>query len=158
VTRVDQPPAVWPRPDLEGDSRLTITSDSSELARVRAWLRQALAAHGLPAEAQSGLQVAVSELAANAIKHGYEGMLGQPIYITLESHQDRVVIQIEDFGKPFDPREYRGPDLDTPAESGLGLYLVRRLADEFSFDVARSRGTRWTLVKYRKGEPSQEGA
>jgi anti-sigma regulatory factor (Ser/Thr protein kinase) len=36
-------------------------------------------------------------------------------------------------------------------ESGVGLYIVKRLADEFSFDLARERGTRWTLVKYPPG-------
>jgi anti-sigma regulatory factor (Ser/Thr protein kinase) len=129
--------------------RLTITSDSSELARVRSWLREQLAEHGFPAAEQSGLQVAVTELAANAIEHSYQGMSGQPIYITVEPGADRVVIQIEDFGTPFDPARYRAPELDAPAESGLGLYLARRLADELSVDLTRDRGTRWTLVKYR---------
>jgi serine/threonine-protein kinase RsbW len=140
--------------------RLAITSDSSELARVRSWLREQLTEHGVPAPAQSDLQVAVTELAANAIEHSYQGMTGQPIYITVEPGEDRVVIQIEDFGTPFDPVQYRAPDLDTPAESGLGLYLARRLADELSIDLARERGTRWTLVKYcghRPAHRSPEG-
>jgi anti-sigma regulatory factor (Ser/Thr protein kinase) len=31
----------------------------------------------------------------------------------------------------------------------MGLFLVRQSVDEVQFDVARPRGTRWTLVKYR---------
>jgi two-component sensor histidine kinase len=31
----------------------------------------------------------------------------------------------------------------------LGLHLVRSLTDEASFDVARPRGTRWTLLSRR---------
>jgi anti-sigma regulatory factor (Ser/Thr protein kinase) len=130
--------------------RLAITSDSAELGRVRSWLRERLAAHGFSLEEQSGLQVAVTELAANAIEHSYQGLSGQPIHITLEPGEDRVVIQVEDFGTPFDPTRYRAPDLDVPVEGGLGLYLAGRLVDELSVDLARDRGTRWTLVKYRE--------
>jgi len=71
-----------------------------------------------------------------------------------------VVIQIEDLGTPFDPARYRAPDLEVPAEGGLGLYIAGRLADELSVDLARDHGTRWTLVKYRKhreGYRSPEG-
>lgn len=130
---------------------LVIGSDSRELARVRAWLGEQLAQRGLDAHAQSALQVAVGELATNSIKHAYEGRAGQPIHISVESRDDGVVIKVEDFGKPFDPARYRHPDLDEMNEEGVGLYIVKRLADELTFDLARERGTRWTLVKYQTG-------
>lgn len=130
---------------------LVIGSDSRELARVRAWLGEQLARRGLDAHAQSALQVAVGELATNSIKHAYEGRAGQPIHISVESRDDGVVIKVEDFGKPFDPARYRHPDLDEMNEEGVGLYIVKRLADELTFDLARERGTRWTLVKYQTG-------
>jgi len=43
------------------------------------------------------------------------------------------------------------PDLDALPDHGVGLHLVRRIADSVSVDVRRERGTRWTLVKYRPG-------
>ena len=134
-------------------SRLVITSESAELARVRVWLRERLSEIGVPRHEQSGLQVAVGEVASNSIKHAYGGQAGQPIHIAVESRGDSVVIEIEDFGTPFDPARYRDPNLDEPNEGGMGLYIARRLADEFSFDLARERGTRWTLVKYRSPRP-----
>ncbi|MBI3628298.1 MAG: ATP-binding protein [Candidatus Rokubacteria bacterium] len=130
---------------------LVITSESRELARVRAWLGEQLARRGLDSHAQSALQVAVGELTTNSIKHAYEGRAGEPIHISVESREDSVVIQVEDFGKPFDPSRYRHPDLDEMNESGVGLYIVKRLADELTYDLARERGTRWTLVKYQAG-------
>jgi anti-sigma regulatory factor (Ser/Thr protein kinase) len=130
---------------------LTITSDAGELARVRAWLREQLSEGGIDSRTQSGLVAAVGELAANAIKHGYRGQAGQPIHISLESRDDRVVIQIEDFGTPFDPARYREPKLDEANEGGWGLYVAGRLCDELSFDPGRERGTRWQVVKYRSG-------
>ena len=55
----------------------------------------------------------------------------------------------EDEGVPYDPRGYTPPDLDAVPERGMGLFLVRQSVDEVAFDIARPRGTRWTLVKYR---------
>jgi len=130
---------------------LVITSESRQLARVRVWLGEQLARRGVDAHTQSALQVAVGELATNSIKHAYGGRAGEPIHISVASRDDGVVIQVEDFGRPFDPRGYRQPDLSEMNESGVGLYIVKRLADEFSFDLARERGTRWTLVKYQPG-------
>ena len=128
-----------------------ITSESTQLARVRSWLGEQLARRGVDAPTRSALQVAVGELTTNSIKHAYGGQTGQPIHISVTSRDDGVVIQVEDFGTPFDPATYRQPNLDEMNESGVGLYIVTRLADEFSFDLARERGTRWTLVKYQPG-------
>lgn len=128
-----------------------ITSESAQLARMRAWLGEQLSRRGFDARVQSALQVAVGELATNSIKHAYEGRAGHPIHISVESRADGVVIQVEDFGKPFEPARYRQPDLDKMNENGVGLYIVKRLADEFSFDLARERGTRWILVKHYTG-------
>jgi serine/threonine-protein kinase RsbW len=136
-------------------STLVITSESEELPRVRAWLRAELTALGFDPREQSGLQVAVGEITSNSIKHAYEGRSGQPIRLSVESRDDCVVVQIEDFGKQFDPSRYRDPNLDEMNEGGMGLYIARQLADEFSFDLARERGTRWILTKCKRGQPER---
>jgi serine/threonine-protein kinase RsbW len=150
-----RPGSTSPGPGASGSRRradvLVITSESRQLARVRAWLGRQLARRGVDAPTQSALQVAVGELTTNSIKHAYGGRTGQPIHISVTSRAGDVVIQVEDFGKPFDPGTYRTPNLDEMNESGVGLYIVKRLADEFSFDLAREQGTRWTLVKYGPG-------
>ena len=137
---------------------LVITSESAELARLRSWLGEQLSVRGLDSHARSALQVAVGELATNAIKHAYEGRAGHPIHVSVASREDGVVIHVEDFGKPFDPALYHEPNLDEINEHGLGLYIAQRLADEFSFDLARERGTRWTLVKYQTGTNPERSA
>lgn len=127
----------------------SMTSDPAQLEPMRAWLRAVLPRHDVPANDESRLLTAVGEVCTNSITHAYEGVGGQPIHVSLSAFDDRVVIEVEDFGKRFDPATYRAPDLDALPEHGLGLYLVRQLVDTLSWDVARERGTRWTLVKYR---------
>jgi len=128
-----------------------MTSEAEHLVRLRKWLRDELAGHGVPKQEQSGLLLAVGELCANSIQHAYEGRGGQPIQVSVRSSPDSLVIEVEDFGKPFDAEDYEVPDLDALPDSGYGLFLVRTIADSLSFDVARERGTRWTMVKYRQG-------
>jgi anti-sigma regulatory factor (Ser/Thr protein kinase) len=127
----------------------TMTSDPDQLARMRSWLWTQLVGQALPLEDCSALVLAVGEICNNVIKHAYAGAPGQPIAIALTVLPDRLVVDVEDEGAPYDPRAYAPPDLDAVPERGMGLFLVRQSVDEVSFDVARPRGTRWTLVKRR---------
>jgi anti-sigma B factor antagonist len=103
---------------------------------------------------QAELVLAVGELCANSIEHAYEGRAGQPIHVSVAGHADRLVIEVEDFGRAFDRSRYTEPDLDSLPDHGLGIHLVHRIADSVAIDVARAAGTRWTLVKYRPGARS----
>lgn len=128
-----------------------MTSEPEQLVRLRKWLREELAGHGVPRQEQADLLLAVGELCANSIQHAYGGRGGQPIQVSVRSSDDSLVIEVEDFGKPYDGREYETPDLEVVPDSGYGLFLVKTIADSLSFDIARERGTQWTLVKYRQG-------
>ncbi len=127
----------------------TMTSEPEQLARMRSWLWTQLVGQALPLDACSAVLVAVGEICNNVIKHAYGGAPGQPITLALRALPDRIVVDVEDEGVPYDPRNYRAPDLEGVPEHGVGLLVVRQSVDEVAFDVARPRGTRWTLVKRR---------
>jgi serine/threonine-protein kinase RsbW len=137
-------------PNPEG-STFSMTSEAEHLLRLRGWLCEELAGHGVPKQDQPNLLLAVGELCANSIQHAYEGRAGQPITVSVRSSDDSVVIEVEDFGKPFDADRYESPNLEAVPESGYGIFLVKTIADSLSIDVARERGTRWTMVKYLPG-------
>ena len=137
-------------PNPEG-STFSMTSEAEHLLRLRKWLREVLAGHGVPKQDQPNLFLAVGELCANSIQHAYEGRAGQPITVSVRSSDNSVVIEVEDFGKPFDADRYESPNLEAVPESGYGIFLVKTIADSLSIDVARERGTRWTMVKYLPG-------
>ena len=134
-----------------GAVTFSMTSEPRELARMRAWLLGALADANVPRDQRSALVLAAGELCANAIKHAYRNQPGQPIHLAVRAEADRVVIEVENFGEPFDPSRYTEPDLDRVPEHGLGLYLVKSIADHVAVDVDRERGTRWILTTYRPG-------
>ena len=133
------------------EETFTMTSAADQLVRMRSWLWTALVSEDLPLEECASLLVAVTELCTNSIKHAYQGRPGQSIHVILRAALDRVVLEVEDFGIPFDPARYVPPDLDATPDHGLGIFLVRRIANRVDCDVERERGTRWTLTKYRPG-------
>ena len=133
------------------DSTFSMTSEAGELVRLRKWLRDELTGHGVPRQDQSNLLLAVGELCNNSIQHAYEGLGGQPIHVSVRSSDEALTIEVEDFGKPFESEQYEPPHFEAIPESGYGLFLVKTIADNLSVDIARERGTRWTIVKYRPG-------
>ena len=154
--------------DVERDDGMTggglegtfvLMSEPQQLARLREWLRGELTRHKVEGHEQFGLQVAVGEICSNSIKHAYAGHGGKPIHVSVRGSEDRLVIEVWDFGKKFDPKSYRPPDLEALPEGGIGLHIVRQFVDELSFDVTQEQGTRWTLVKYRpQGKPGSRTA
>ena len=137
------------RPAAKGT--FSMTSEAGELVRLRKWLREELEGHGVPRPDQSNLLLAVGELCNNSIQHAYEGQSGKPIRVSVRSSDEALTIEVEDFGKPFDAEQYEAPNLEAVPEHGYGLFLVKTIADNLSVDIARERGTRWTIVKYRPG-------
>jgi anti-sigma B factor antagonist len=140
-----------PERDPAAPGRFTLSSEARNLARLREWLRAELVGLGVDRQARAALVLAVGELCANSIEHAYEGRGGQPIHVSILGFEDRLVLEVEDFGRAFDAARYVEPDLDALPDHGLGIHLVHRIADSVSIDVRRERGTRWTLVKFRPG-------
>jgi len=128
-----------------------MSSEALHLARLREWLREELAGLGVERKTRAALVLAVGELCANSIEHAYESRGGQPIHVSIQGLEDRLVLEVEDFGRAFEAARYVEPDLDALPDHGLGIHLVHRIADSVSVDVRREGGTRWTLVKFRPG-------
>jgi len=106
--------------------------------------------HRLPAEAANAIHISVDEAVSNAIVHGYrEGARGE-ITVRLGRRPEGVVVEIEDDGGPFDPRQVPPPDLTLPLDQrpigGLGIHLIRSLMDEMSY-VHRAGRNVLKLVK-----------
>jgi sigma-B regulation protein RsbU (phosphoserine phosphatase) len=137
--------------------RLTITSEPDQLVRMRSWLWTALVGENMPLDDCAALVLAAGELCNNSIKHAYRGVAGQLIHLLFRASQDEIAIEVEDFGVPFDPSQYVPPDFDALPDHGVGLHLVNQIADRVAVDVARERGTRWTLIRHRPdGAPGMD--
>lgn len=93
-------------------------------------------------------QLAAHETCTNMIDHAYAGAPGERILaaLTLCAGPRRLLIELEDHGRPCDPDTIGDPDLSGPRESGYGMFLIRNLVDEVAY-VRTADGNRWSLTK-----------
>ena len=94
------------------------------------------------------LKLALTEAVSNSVRHAYGEQGEGHVDITYELHPDRLGIQVVDNGNGFDPDEtptFEGAEL---SEGGLGIAIIRSIADEFELQSQHgSRGSRLRFVK-----------
>jgi serine/threonine-protein kinase RsbW len=83
------------------------------------------------------LQLAVDEACTNVITHGYEGMNPGSIILALEIGRNQVVVNLTDFGHPFEPSGAPIPDVEAGLEDrpmgGFGLFFIYQTMDEVQY-------------------------
>jgi serine/threonine-protein kinase RsbW len=137
-----------PSPTPHGtDIRLRNRLD--ELDRLHTLVAQFSAASGLSTEVAFALSLAIEELVANVILHGYEDAAEHTIVVSLSLEAGAVVVEMEDDGRSFDST--RAPAVDLSVDplqrriGGLGLHFVRTTMDEVTYDRRGDRNH--TLMK-----------
>jgi len=83
------------------------------------------------------LSIAITELFNNAIHHGNKKDSQKKIAISYYTTPEYLLISVKDEGKGFNPKELKDPlaPENLLAESGRGLYLVRKLMDNVDIRV-----------------------
>ena len=113
---------------------------------VEAWLER----YRPSPEALYFVLLAIEELVLNCIEFGYDDEDEHTILVDLWVADGKVTMRLTDDGHAFDPLAVPAPDLSLGLEQrpvgGLGIYLLRELADEIAYE--RRDGTnRLTLSK-----------
>ncbi len=124
------------------EDRLEIGTATSELRRVSAWLHDLLG-YALPADALFALDLGIQESVANAMCYAFPDDRAHAMVVTLRRWEDRVEIEFEDDGIPFDPLGFQPPPLPERLEDvtlgGNGIRLMRRFLDEISYRRSSGR-------------------
>jgi anti-sigma regulatory factor (Ser/Thr protein kinase) len=115
-----------PRAPVEDGDPVFFVEDAPTLAGLRHQLGAVLATLAPDREQQEDLHLGVSEIAANAFRHGV-----RPVSARVWADGDRVICVISDRGTTYsDPfsgfTPAHGPDLSL---GGMGLWLARKLWD-----------------------------
>jgi anti-sigma regulatory factor (Ser/Thr protein kinase) len=93
----------------------------------------------LPASVRQDLELLVSEVVTNAVRHG-GGPAGEPIEMTVRVDDLRVRVEVADRGPGFEP----SPSPPTMfQESGWGLFLVGQLSDRWGVDRTDRGASVW---------------
>ncbi|TWI07317.1 ATP-binding protein [Aerolutibacter ruishenii] len=139
--------------DLSAPQRLHLTcpAELPQLPALLALADRACAAAGADAAATYAVRLAVEEVVANIIAHGYGTTRQGPVALTLDWNVDRVRIDIRDHAPRFDPEAVPAPDMDAPWESrnpgGIGWALVTRLMTTIHHRYDPATGNRFTFTR-----------
>jgi len=101
------------------------------------------------ASAIYNIQLAAQEVCVNIVEHAYgpdRDGARIDVTLTLERSPDRMIVDVEDTGRPFDPAAVADPDLNGAQVHGYGLFLMRALMDEVVY-TPHAQGNRWRLGK-----------
>jgi sigma-B regulation protein RsbU (phosphoserine phosphatase) len=111
-----------------------MTSDPSELGRMRSFLSEATSDAGVDDPRWCNEFVtAVSEAVTNVIRHAYLGQSGQPILIRLEVYPAEVVVRISHSGVGLKRHSMPSPALDGTQDGGFGLYMIEQLMSRIAY-------------------------
>jgi len=130
--------------------RLTIPAKPEYIALGRLTLAGISRVQPLPDETLADLKLALTEACTNSVRHAYEDGGGGTVEIVFELGSDRLAVEVVDEGAGFRADEQAAPG--EPSESGLGIAIIKALADDFEVTEGDSGGSRLRFAKQLTAE------
>jgi PAS domain S-box-containing protein len=117
-------------------AEIELRSALTDLSRAREFVRAFC--HHLPGSPLdegrvAELELAVTEVSSNIMKHAYHGRADQWIHLEAQAFPGQVLFQLHHLGDPFDPSAVPPPAFDGSRESGFGIYLITKSVDEVRY-------------------------
>lgn len=132
---------------------LTFPGSYSSLVKISEFVTQAAKQLDFSDFDLYKIETAVDEACSNIIEHAYgQENLGD-IEISVKVNPENLTITLTDFGKPFDPKYVKEPNLSSNLADrdnhGLGIYMMKQWMDIVEFDSENDRNV-LTLIKFVK--------
>lgn len=129
--------------------RLRIPAKPEYITLVRLALSGLSRLRPLDEETLGDLKLAVTEACSNSVRHGYGNGKDGTVEILYELQPDRLVVEVVDDGPGFDPELASLDHHGQLSEGGLGIAIIRAVADEFEAgERPGGGGTRLRFVKF----------
>lgn len=132
-------------------SKTVFEANFENLDEIREFVGKAARHVGFSDKEVYSIQLAADEASSNIIEHAYAGIEGGKLEIDLSTSENELKIVMRDRGKPFDPASVPEPnvkaDLSERKIGGLGMYLMRKLMDEVTYESSPESGNTLTMIK-----------
>jgi serine/threonine-protein kinase RsbW len=135
--------------ELEGmrTVRLRVPARAEYIALARLALTGLADIVTLPEELLADLKLALTEAVSNSVRHAYADGSGF-VSIVYELSGAALAVEVVDDGKGFDPERPPALEGEELTEGGLGIAIIRTIADEFELQSSPGvRGSRLRFVK-----------
>lgn len=128
------------------DHRLRLPAHSLHLGQIREFCRGVFCAYPIDSRAVRQMILAIDEAAANVVEHAYPPNEKRDIVLSISVLGDRVVIELRDTGKQFNPCKCDAQQ-SYSRRRGYGLPLIRRIVDELNYRRSSSGENVLTMIK-----------
>jgi len=127
--------------------RLRVPARAEYIALARLALSGLADIVTLPEELLADLKLALTEAVSNSVRHAYADGSGF-VSIVYELSGAALAVEVVDDGKGFDPERPPALEGEELTEGGLGIAIIRTIADEFELQSSPGvRGSRLRFVK-----------
>ena len=126
--------------------RLRVPARAEYVALARLALTGLADIVALPDELLADLKLALTEAVSNSVRHAYPDGSGS-VSIAYELTGETLAVEVADDGTGFDP-DGRRPWGEELTEGGLGIAIIRTIADEF--EVCSEPGVRGSRLRFVK--------
>jgi sigma-B regulation protein RsbU (phosphoserine phosphatase) len=128
-----------------------LSSDINELGEIRAIVRRiCVPTPEIPDLTRHHLEIGLTEVLSNVIRHSYHQSPDYPITVHAENSGSQLLFRIYHWGESFIPEEE--PRLDLSMDSGFGRYLIARIFDQTTYTTDEYGRTCIRLEKNLKGD------
>ena len=127
--------------------RLRVPARAEYIALARLALAGLADIVALSDELLADLKLALTEAVSNSVRHAYADGAGF-VSIAYELSGDALTVEVVDDGQGFDPNRPPALEGEELTEGGLGIAIIRTIADEFELSSQPGvRGSRLRFVK-----------
>ncbi|TML32654.1 MAG: anti-sigma B factor RsbW [Actinobacteria bacterium] len=127
--------------------RLTIPAKPEYITLGRLALTAIAGLRPVSDETLYDLKLALTEACTNSVRHAYENGREGNVEIVYELEPDRLVIEVGDEGAGFELLDDSNGHEGELEEGGLGIEIIRALADEVEIGPREEGGSRLRFVK-----------
>ena len=134
--------------------QLVIKNEISELEKLANFIEEIGKEQELDLVTVMNLNLVLEEVVSNIIMYGYPTKMGDEIIICSSMIDLMLVVTILDNGLEFDPTQMKEADITLSAEErsigGLGIFIVRKIMDEMSYERVENRNVLTLKKKIQK--------
>ena len=123
-------------------AKLSAVAKVEFLPAVTQFVKQAAISAGLDEREAGRLEIVVEEACVNVIEYSFPDNKTGTYDVIVERLPGKIRVAVEDRGLPVDYTQF-----DNVNDSGLGVFLMRQIADELHFKNTPDGGKRVELVK-----------
>lgn len=131
---------------------LEVSDELNEVSRAQKELAAICAERELPNDLENLVSLGLEEILSNVLRHGTAAGPSKEIRIRFQIDEKGFGFEVSDACRQYNPLLRPDPNVNLPLEDrrpgGLGVFLVKKLADELSYEWRDDRNHLWFLKHF----------